>query len=83
MRGEYRGGARPANARAPERRTVRMCIAMSETRLMLTCGLPGAGKTTLATELSAERGALRLTQDEWLIARLQSLGCGHAREGRP
>jgi predicted kinase len=30
--------------------------------------LPGAGKTALARRLAAERSALRLTQDEWLIA---------------
>jgi predicted kinase len=36
--------------------------------LILTCGLPGAGKTTLATRLAAERGAVRLTKDEWLWA---------------
>jgi predicted kinase len=39
--------------------------AMSENRLLLTCGLPGAGKTTLATRLAAERRAVRLTKDEW------------------
>ena len=39
-----------------------------DTRLILTCGLPGAGKTTLATRLAAERGAVRLTKDEWLWA---------------
>ncbi|HVM54155.1 MAG TPA: ATP-binding protein [Acidimicrobiales bacterium] len=38
---------------------------MSEARLILTCGLPGAGKTTLATRLAVERGAVRLTKDEW------------------
>lgn len=37
-------------------------------RLILTCGLPGAGKTTLAKQLAAERAAVRLTKDEWLIA---------------
>ena len=39
---------------------------MGGTRLILTCGLPGAGKTTLARRLAAERGAVRLTKDEWL-----------------
>lgn len=41
---------------------------MREARLLLTCGLPGAGKTTLARRLAADRGALRLTKDEWLRA---------------
>jgi len=35
-------------------------------RLVLVCGLPGAGKTTLATEVAAELGALRLCPDEWM-----------------
>jgi predicted kinase len=33
----------------------------------LTCGLPGAGKTTLARQLERKHGALRLTTDEWLL----------------
>jgi predicted kinase len=41
---------------------------VSEARLILTCGLPGAGKTTLATQLAADRSAVRLTKDEWLWA---------------
>ena len=41
---------------------------MRETRLILTCGLPGAGKTTLAMQLAADRSAVRLTKDEWLTA---------------
>ena len=41
---------------------------MSEARLILTCGLPGAGKTKLATQLAADRSAVRLTKDEWLWA---------------
>ena len=41
---------------------------MSETRLILTCGLPGAGKTTLARQLAADRSAVCLTKDEWLTA---------------
>lgn len=34
----------------------------------LVVGLPGAGKTTRARELEAERSALRLTPDDWLMA---------------
>ena len=36
-------------------------------RLILLCGLAGAGKTTLARELAAE-GAVRMCPDEWLVA---------------
>src|SRR5215831_5956776 len=39
---------------------------MSEARLILTCGLPGAGKTALARRLAADRSAVCLTKDEWL-----------------
>lgn len=41
---------------------------MSESRLILTCGLPGAGKTSLARRIAADRPALRLTNDEWMWA---------------
>jgi predicted kinase len=41
---------------------------VNEARLILTCGLPGAGKTTLARQLAEVRSAVRLTKDEWLIA---------------
>lgn len=34
--------------------------------MTLLIGLPGAGKTTLAKRLEAERAALRLTPDEWM-----------------
>ena len=50
---------------------------VSEVRLIVPCGLPGAGKTTLATTLAAERGAVRLTKDEWLVA-LGSSPCDEA-----
>jgi predicted kinase len=36
--------------------------------LILLCGLPGAGKTTRARQLAAERGAVRLCPDEWLAS---------------
>ncbi len=34
--------------------------------LFLICGLPGAGKTTLARQLESSRPALRLCPDEWI-----------------
>lgn len=37
-------------------------------RLIIVCGLPGAGKTTLATELEARTGAIRLDADAWMEA---------------
>jgi predicted kinase len=33
-------------------------------RLLLMCGLPGSGKTTLATQLAAGLPAVRLCPDE-------------------
>ena len=39
--------------------------------LHLICGMAGAGKTTLAKRLERERGAVRLSPDEW-ITRLMS-----------
>ena len=44
----------PANAHGP--------------RLVLMCGLPAAGKTTLARELAETYGAVRLSADEWKLA---------------
>ncbi|HEX8731453.1 MAG TPA: ATP-binding protein [Ktedonobacterales bacterium] len=37
-------------------------------RLILMCGLPGAGKTTLARRLAEALPAIRLCPDEWLAA---------------
>jgi predicted kinase len=41
---------------------------MGQPTLFLTVGLPGTGKTTAARRLEVERGALRLTKDEWIKA---------------
>lgn len=38
------------------------------TILHLVCGLPGAGKSTLAKRIEAETPAIRFTPDEWLLA---------------
>ena len=38
---------------------------MPEGRLILICGLPGSGKTTLAKQLAPQLAAVRLCPDEW------------------
>jgi predicted kinase len=35
--------------------------------LILICGLPGSGKTTLAKKIECDRPALRLCPDEWMV----------------
>lgn len=37
-------------------------------RLVLMAGMPGAGKTTVARAMVAERGAVHLDPDTWLVA---------------
>lgn len=43
-----------------------MSTVSSTRRIILLCGLPGAGKTTLAARLAGELRAVRLSPDEWL-----------------
>ena len=35
-------------------------------RILIVCGLPGAGKTTVATRLARERSGIRLSPDDWM-----------------
>ena len=44
---------------------------MSAGTLILICGLPGAGKSTLAKKLAVERGANRLCPDDWILSILK------------
>ena len=37
-------------------------------RVILVCGLPGSGKTTVSKRLAAELGAVRMCPDEWMHA---------------
>lgn len=41
-------------------------MATSSTRLVLICGLPASGKSTLARQLAAEGPAVRLDKDGWV-----------------
>lgn len=43
-------------------------VHVKQPTLYLTVGLPGTGKTTAARRIEVERGALRLTKDEWMKA---------------
>jgi predicted kinase len=41
-------------------------MAPYSARLVIVCGLPGSGKTTLAIQLSEARRAVRFSPDEWM-----------------
>ena len=49
-------------------------------RLILVCGLPGSGKTTLAQALESRLRAIRLSPDDWLDALSMNLYREDVRE---
>lgn len=53
---------------------------MTRPRLVLVCGLLGAGKTTVAKELERAGLGIRLSPDEWLIAAGHDLSDENARD---
>lgn len=55
-------------------------MADTRPRLVLLCGLPGAGKTTLARRLEEQMPALRLCPDEWMTELAVDLFDEAARE---
>jgi predicted kinase len=48
--------------------------------LVVMIGLPGAGKTTLARRIEAERDAVRLTPDEWMLPLFGEPSAGDRRD---
>src|SRR6185369_7620236 len=42
--------------------------SVSGPRLIIVCGLPGSGKTTLAKKLESSLHAIRFSADEWMEA---------------
>jgi predicted kinase len=58
--------ASPVRQQSPRVRSARMTAGNRlQPRLVLLCGLPASGKTTLARELADAYGAVRLNPDEW------------------
>lgn len=56
-------------------------MSEKEAKLILICGLPGAGKTTLAKKLEAELSGVRFCPDEWMEDMGVSLWDSNVRSG--
>src|SRR4051812_2942160 len=41
---------------------------IQDPQLIVFCGLPGSGKTTIARQLEQKTGAIRINIDEWVAA---------------
>ncbi len=54
---------------------------MKQGKVILICGLPGSGKTTLAKRLEADEAGVRFCPDEWMEEMGISLWDSRAREG--
>jgi predicted kinase len=67
MRRSMRGPPRCPSALVAVRHLSGAAVSNSP-RLVLICGLPGAGKTTLARRREAEIPGTRLSPDEWMVA---------------
>jgi len=56
-------------------------MAGSRGRLIIICGLPGSGKTTVAKELESRLGGTRYSPDDWMDALSINLWDGEKRAG--
>src|SRR5512141_353395 len=59
----------PMNCSSPKSRSLaeRQRTAPAQSTVHLLCGLPGAGKTTVARKLGAGLPAVRFSLDEWML----------------
>jgi predicted kinase len=71
--GSVSGGKTPGTRRPFIRDNLLMERAGTGSRLIIVCGLPGSGKTTLGKALESSLRAVRFSPDEWMDALSTSL----------